>query len=182
MEYSIVLHAALSSYGLKSRVLYLRTQDVETRSSGAGHVVVECYLESLGKWGLFDPQFNIHSEKSGIPLNALELQRELSLFSRDLRMMDFNAPVGERFRKEYSNWICQYLYYFHTDLEAVYPPKYPRSQIVLMPIGAKIPTKFQNLPLRENIIPTNSYTSFYPDQRSFSWESKPLIGTGNYNM
>ncbi|MGC8515594.1 MAG: transglutaminase-like domain-containing protein [Thermoplasmata archaeon] len=170
VEYSILLHAALNCYGLKSRVLYLRTHDVETRPYGAGHVVVECYLESIGKWALFDPQVNIHFEKNGIALNAVDLQHELRTSSGDVLMLDFNARLPKRLKTRYSKWICEYLYYFHTDEVAVFPPEYPRTQVVLMPLDAKAPTKFQGTPIREKLIPTNSYRAFYPDQKTFSWE------------
>ena len=170
VEYSIVLHAALNCYGVKSRVLYLRPHDVETRPFGAGHVVVECYLENMGKWALFDPQVNIHFEKNGIPLNAVELQRELNTSSEDVLMLVSNARLAKRLKTRYSKWICKYLYYFHTDQVAVFPPKYPRTQIVLMPLNAKAPAKFQGSAIREKIIPTNSYKAFYPNQKKFSWE------------
>lgn len=101
VEYSIVLQAALNCNNLKSLVLYLRTQDVETRKSGAGHVVVECYLESVRRWVMFDPQTNVHSEKNDIPLNAVELQRELSLFPEEVRMIAFNTPLDSRLKKKY---------------------------------------------------------------------------------
>jgi hypothetical protein len=177
VEYSILLHAALNCYGVKSRILYLRTRDVETRPSGAGHVVVECYLGSLGKWALFDPQVNIHFEKKGMPLNAVELQHELSISSEDVLMLVFNSRLNKRLKTRYSKWICQYLYYFHTDQVAVYPPKYPRNQIVLMPVDAKVPTEFQGTPIREKLIPTNSYRAFYPNQKTFSWEYHTVDST-----
>ncbi len=170
VEYSIVLHAALGCYGIKSRVLGLRTSDVETRQLGAGHVVVESYLESLGKWVLFDPQLNVHAKKNGVPLNAVELQHELLSSFKDVKMYILNSLLDNGFKEEYSDWLCKYLYYFHTDKQSVFPPKYPRYQVVLMPIDAKIPTKFQGSPIKENLLPTNSYKAFYPGQKAFSWQ------------
>ncbi len=40
VEYGIVTASALNAIGLKSRVLALKTKDVETTQSGAGHVVL----------------------------------------------------------------------------------------------------------------------------------------------
>lgn len=172
VEYSVVLHAALSCYSMKARVLSLRTRDLETRKSGAGHVAAECYLESFRKWALFDPQFDIHSEKDGIPLNAVELQRELGSSYDSVEMYTFDSPADSELKREYSDWICQYLFYFHTSREIVFPAQFPSVQIVLMPMGAKTPVKFQNMPIPDDLLPTNSYRAFYPGQDLFSWESQ----------
>jgi len=49
VEYSIVLSACLNSIGIPARVITLTTKDVETRKSGAAHVVVEAYLRDIKK-------------------------------------------------------------------------------------------------------------------------------------
>ncbi len=163
VEYSILLHGILCTAGIRGRVLYLRTADVENRKIGAGHVVVESFTEIHKKWVMFDPQNNVYAEVDGIPLNAFELGQVLE-----------NAPdsvgipgMGRFFRKKYISFIQQYLYYFHTDIKMAYPQNYPRTQVVLMPIGSKVPEKFQGTPIKEAIIPTNSYSSFYPGQTEF---------------
>ncbi len=163
VEYSILLQAIMCAAGIRGRVLYLRTEDVENRKVGAGHVVVESFSEIHKKWIMLDPQNNAYAEAEGIPLNALELGMTLE-----------NAPesvsfpgIGRYFRKKYIQFIQPYLYYFHTDIEMVYPQNYPRTQVVLMPIGSKVPEKFQGIPIEEVLIPTNSYFSFYPGQDKF---------------
>jgi hypothetical protein len=163
VEYSIILHAILCTVGIKGRVLYLRTEDVESRKIGAGHVVVEAFTEMQKKWIMFDPQNNAYAEAEGMPLNALELGMALE-----------NAPEsvsfpgkGRYFRNKYIQFIRPYLYYFHTDIKMAYPQNYPRTQVALMPIGSKVPEKFQGIPLDEVLIPTNSYSSFYPGQDKF---------------
>ena len=173
VEYSIVLHAALNSCDIKSRVLYLRTHGVETRPFGAGHVVVECFLRSFGKWAIFDPQFNIHAEVDGVPLNAVELQPALHSCYENVNMFENKSRINARKKRKYASWLCPYLYYFHTDTEAVYPPKYPRIQILLMPVGAAIPAKFQGIPFKETLVTTSSYRSFYPFQSEFIWNTQP---------
>ena len=163
VEYSILLQAIMCVAEIRGRVLYLRTKDVENTKVGAGHVVVESFSEIHKKWIMFDPQTNAYAEAEGIPLNALELGMSLK-----------NAPesvsfpgIGRYFRKKYMRFIQPYLYYFHTDIETVYPQNYPRTQVVLMPIGSKVPKKFQGIPIKEIIVPTNSYFSFYPGQDKF---------------
>jgi hypothetical protein len=74
---------------------------------------------------------------------------------------------GRYFRNKYIQFIRPYLYYFHTDIKMAYPQNYPRTQVALMPIGSKVPEKFQGIPLDEVLIPTNSYSSFYPGQDKF---------------
>ena len=69
--------------------------------------------------------------------------------------MRYTVEFREAFRKEfYRNNMA-------------YPQNYPRTQVALMPIGSKVPEKFQGIPLDEVLIPTNSYSSFYPGQDKF---------------
>lgn len=44
VEYSIVIHGALNSLGIPTRMLHLKTHDAQTRKNGGGHVK-EVYLE-----------------------------------------------------------------------------------------------------------------------------------------
>ena len=48
VEYAIVINGCLNSLGLRSRVLALKTEDVQTRNWGAGHVVAEAFERELG--------------------------------------------------------------------------------------------------------------------------------------
>lgn len=163
VEYSILLHAVLCIAMIRSRVIYLRTADVETRKSGAGHVVVEAYIREYKRWVMFDPQNNAYATKDGIPINSLELGLNLE---NDPESISF-PTIAKLLRRRYIKFIQQYLYYFHSDLKMAYPQDYPRTQVVLMPSGALVPVKFQGTPIEETIIPTNSYASFYPEQESF---------------
>jgi len=163
VEYSVVLHGILCAAGIRSRVLYLRTVDVETRKFGAGHVVVEAYILKYKKWVMFDPQNNVYAVAYETPLNALELAVALE---NEPAAVTF-PTIGKLMRKKYVKFIQPYLYYFHSDLKIKYPPDYPRTQVVLMPMNSKVPEKFQGYPLNVTIIPTNSYLSFYPGQEEF---------------
>jgi hypothetical protein len=163
VEYSIVMHGILCTAGIIGRVLYLRTADVETRKSGAGHVVVEAYIEKYRKWVMFDPQNDVYAVDRETPLNALELALALENGPDSVEF----PTIGRLLRKKYKKFIQPYLYYFHSDLKMKYPQDYPRTQVVLMPMNSKIPEKFQGTRLKEIIIPTNSYPSFYPGQDDF---------------
>ncbi|MHB1440362.1 MAG: transglutaminase-like domain-containing protein [Cuniculiplasma sp.] len=163
VEYSTLLHAVLTIGRIRSRVIYLRSADVETRKSGAGHVVVEAFIREHMRWVMFDPQINVYATKDGIPISSLELGVSLE---NDPESISF-PTIGKFMRRRYIKFIKQYLYYLHSDLKMAYPQDYPRAQVVLMPSGAPIPVKFQGMPIKETIIPTISYVSFYPDQVSF---------------
>jgi len=58
VEYGIVATASLNAMGLKSRTLRLKTKNVETTQYGAGHVLLEVYLNDIKKWALLDGQFD----------------------------------------------------------------------------------------------------------------------------
>lgn len=162
VEYSIVIAGCLNALGIKSRVLRLRTCDVETRPYGAGHVVVEAYLKSLGKWIMIDGQENCIPASCGKPLNAVEFQAALAKRRRSLQLLSCDKSVATRKAlQEYRNFIEQYLYYFQTSLEQ--KPAYNRDQksVMLGPIGAKKPEVFQIHTPFLNMCFTHSVNCFY---------------------
>ena len=76
VEYAIVAVAALNSVGLTARRLGLRTQDSETRRSGAGHVVTEVFLNDLQRWVFIDPQWDIMLFLNGVHLMLLNFNEQ----------------------------------------------------------------------------------------------------------
>lgn len=68
--YARVLNACLNAVGIPARTVGLKTQDVETRAEGAGHVVVEAYMSHLGQWALLDPTMGAVFLKDGVPLSV----------------------------------------------------------------------------------------------------------------
>ena len=56
------------SVGLQARLLA-----IGKKGGASGHVVTEIWTDQFGKWAVMDPDYNIHYEKNGFPLNALEL-------------------------------------------------------------------------------------------------------------
>jgi len=163
VEYGIVLTACLNSIGLKTRTLSLKTQDVETRKSGAGHVVSEVYLNDIGKWALIDGQWDALPEINGLPLNAVEFRKAIEENYNELKICSIsNAPA-----RVYIDWIYDYLYYLDVSFDNRIDSKEDKlkidgkSRLMLVPIGANNPTKFQRLLPINYCKYTNNYNDFY---------------------
>ncbi|MBI3408304.1 MAG: transglutaminase domain-containing protein [Planctomycetes bacterium] len=156
VEYSVVLSGALNSLGISARVLGLMTKDVETRPSGAGHVVTEAYLRDQKKWIMVDGQWDAIPTLKDRPLNAVEFQAALAKKDPDLSVYSFSKIKSDR----YFPWIAPYLYYFNARLDN---SKFDQSPgLMLVPIGEKEPTVFQKKWPIKNMTHTHSVNSFYP--------------------
>jgi len=66
--YALVYTELANYVGLTSRLVMLSRNGYHY-----DHGVVEVWSNFLGKWVLMDPDFNIHYEVNGVPLNAVEL-------------------------------------------------------------------------------------------------------------
>ena len=140
VEYSIVLSGALNSIGIKSRVLGLKTSDVETRESGAGHVVSEAYLEDQHKWVMVDGQWDVIPMLGGKPLSAIELQAALAARDPALRVESLSGASASR----YFDWVAEYLYYFDAALDQrTVATNKAYKELMLVPAGATQPKVFQ---------------------------------------
>ena len=166
VEYSIVLQGALNALGIPARTLGLKTSDVETRESGAGHVVVEAYLQDMDKWVMIDSQFDVIPLLDGIPLSAVELQDALA---RGARGLDVASASGSttlldhlKHRVFYFNWIGQYLYFFDVPLDHRFVTGASQQKLMLVPLGADPPTVFQRKWPLGDLIHTSSIEAFYP--------------------
>ncbi len=163
VEYGIVTTACLNAIGLKSRTLSLRTKDAETRPTGAGHVVMEVFLNDLNKWIMIDPQYDLIVHLNNIPLNAVELQEAIT---QNKPLEFWTSEEGSQVI--YIPWIYPYLYYFtfpfdnreniSSDERLLINGK---SNIMLVPIGAKEPKVFQKLYPIDYCIYTHSINDFY---------------------
>ena len=150
VEYAIVAAGFLNALGVPARVVGLRTYDMETRRTGAGHVVAECYSRTLGKWIMLDAQENVVPLGGGIPLSCVELQQ--AIFRRD---------AGLSVEAGYMAWIKAYLYYMEIAVDQRYENKARVERLMLVPVDAKNPTVFQRTnPLSDRIF-TNSLSDFY---------------------
>lgn len=163
VEYGIVATACLNAVGLKARTLGLKTEDVETRPSGAGHVLLEVYLDDLQKWALLDGQWDVMPVLDGKPLNAVEFQQAIVHHYPELEIRSLSDVPG----RAYCTWILPYLYYFDVAFDnRETTPKYTglyegKRKLMLVPLGAKNPVVFQGkYPINECMY-TNSYKDFY---------------------
>ncbi|MBD2756552.1 hypothetical protein [Spirosoma validum] len=135
---------------------------METRQTGAGHVVAEAYLADLKKWVMIDGQWDVTPVLYGKPLNAVELQRALVSKSPNVGVDSFSGvePSG------YFRWILPYLFYFDTKIDGRFGPGklvYARHSeaLILGPVGAKAPRVFQQVYPIKNDLYTHSLNAFY---------------------
>lgn len=164
VEYGIVATACLNAIGLKARVLSLKTKDVETTKSGAGHVLLEVYLNDISKWALLDGQWDAMPVLNNVPLNAVEFQKAISENYIDLEIKT-SSDVSKR---SYIDWIYPYLYYFNVSIDNTEGTDNSskkkingKTQIMLVPLGAKEPTIFQITNKIDYCLYTNSLRDFY---------------------
>jgi hypothetical protein len=157
VEYGIVISGCLNALGIPSRKLSLRTEDMETREFGAGHVVLEAYIKELNKWIFIDGQFNIIPMLDDVPLNAIEFQQAFISKTPELKIFTYSDIAKE----QYFNWINGYLYYFTTKFDnRVEVSK--SKMLMLVPNGAKFPRVFQRKYPLDDYVYTNSVQAFYP--------------------
>ncbi len=169
VEYATVVTSCAQALGMPARRLSLKREDVETAESGAGHVVAEVWIESLGKWVFVDGQWDAIPEKDGTPLNAVEFQDAIGHKAPGLKIRSSSGIKEDM----YLYWVTPYLYYFDFNLDqqqferpSLQPEANQRAPkqglIMLVPKGAKNPTVFQ----RKGRIGKCTYISkpkaFYP--------------------
>ncbi|HCT29266.1 MAG TPA: hypothetical protein DIW31_00685 [Bacteroidales bacterium] len=150
VEYGIVLAATLNSIGISARSIGLKTKDVETTKSGAGHVATEAFLNDLSKWIFIDPQYGIAPTLKGMPLNAVEFNRALCDNLTTIKYINHKGEISGSAAKRYSKWIAPYLFYFDAAMDNRYKvEKFDRLRcngkkvLMLVPLGAKNPEVFQ---------------------------------------
>ena len=166
VEYGIVLSSALNAIGIKSRVLALKTKDVETTETGAGHVVAEAFIADLNKWVMADAQFNIVPTCNEIPLNAVEFQKTITS-GQPYIMINHDGNVNSLMARVYLNFIYKYLYYFDTPFDnspGISAEKLKinyKARLMLVPAGVKRPAVFQKKDSINYCIYTNSVNDFY---------------------
>ncbi|RYY66530.1 MAG: transglutaminase domain-containing protein [Chitinophagaceae bacterium] len=163
VEYGIVAASALNAVGLPARVLALKTKDVETTASGAGHVLLEVYLSDLKKWVLMDGQWDAMPVLNGVPLNAVEFQQAIA---RNYDALQIRSLSGTD-KEAYASWIFPYLYYFDVKFDNREGPgrklatQGGKPSLMLVPEGAKEPTVFQKEWPINNVVYTHSAADFY---------------------
>lgn len=148
VEYAVIAAAAARCAGLQARTVGLQRADVETAERDAGHVVAELYLPELGKWALVDPQWAKLPALAGIPLGAAEFAKA--------------ARAGLGADENYLRWVSPYLFYltFRVDQRFGQDDRSP-DRIVLVPRDAKVPEKFQGVPLAGRTFPAYDPKTMY---------------------
>jgi hypothetical protein len=166
VEYGVVLTSALSSIGIKSRVVALKTRDVESVKYGAGHVLTEAYLMDINKWVMADGQFNIIPSLNNVPLNCIEFQNSI-INNENFDLVDKDGVVDKKRKNQYLGFIPQYLYYFDIRFDNRQGPIKDRltvdgkTKLMLTPLGSKSPTIFQVTGKIDYCLYTNSTNNFY---------------------
>jgi len=147
-EYAIVFATAASAAGIPARVLNLKTKDVETSTSGAGHSLAEAYIKELEKWVMFDPQSDLVTYYNTIPLNAVELTIAIQNHRNQLRSFFRGKWGSNNLTGQVINWFLPYLYSFDVSLDNRFTvsKKYTcanNDKLFLIPRDEKAPTVFQ---------------------------------------
>ena len=75
-HFSIVQHAVLNSFGYVTRRLGCGP-GLKAKGKGGHHGVNEVWVNTLSKWMIIDAKYDIHFEKDGVPLSALEIRDEV---------------------------------------------------------------------------------------------------------
>ncbi len=167
VEYGIVLAGALNSIGIPSRVLSLKTSDVEKVRYGAGHVVAESYSRKFEKWIFMDGQYNVLPVLDEIPLNGVEFQKAILENREALRIVNSKGDVSIEEKNQYIDWISKYLYYFDTKFDNRNLPYTERvkiegkAKLMLVPEKAENPTVFQKKGKIDYCLYTNNVNDFY---------------------
>lgn len=167
VEYGIVASAALNSIGIQSRVLSLKTRDVEKVKYGAGHVVAETYSKDLNKWIFIDPQYNAMPVLNEMPLNGIEFRDAIYTQNPKLKIVKLEGEHLIKDQESYIKWVGKYLYFFDTsfDQRVMYGKKSKKyegkTRLMLVPIGEENPTIFQKKYELNYCIYTNLIQDFY---------------------
>ena len=75
-HFSIVQHAVLNSFGYVTRRLGCGP-GLNEKGKDGHHGVNEVWVNALAKWMIIDAKYDIHFEKDGVPLSALEIRDEV---------------------------------------------------------------------------------------------------------
>lgn len=160
-EYSLVAAAALTSLGIKARVVDLLSERVDKVSSGENHVVVEAFLNDLRKWVMVDPQWDVVAQLKGVPLNCVEFR---TVMERGVKGVSLK-PMADNLISHYWEWVKPYLYFIgtFTDQRLNRPHLINRRghYILLVPKGVQAPKTIQGRILPK-LVPTTFIAEFYP--------------------
>jgi Fasciclin domain/Transglutaminase-like superfamily len=173
-EFGKVVSVALNAVGIPARRLGLRTSDVETRSTSAGHVLAETYLRDQKQWIIIDAQFDAIPTVKGKPVNAVQLQNAIVSKEPSLKILTRSAKEygqgADTIDKVWLGFVTPYLYFFEVStlantwdqsLQASMNAAGKPVAINLVPNGAAAPKRFQGQPINDVVYTTHSIAAFY---------------------
>lgn len=158
VQFAQVLSGALTAFDLPARAVSLMTFDVESRESGASHVITEFWAREARKWVFADAQENAFLFRDGVPLNSAEAAQSI-----DGPALQVDIPgLPREVLPMYLEAFGPNFYYLETrvDQRPASGPDHAES-ILLVPTGALEPKIFQRKLPFENVTYTRSLTSFY---------------------
>jgi hypothetical protein len=165
VEYGIVSAAALNSINIPSRLLALKTADVEKVKYGAGHVAAETYSKEFKKWIFIDGQFNAIPVLNNIPLNAVEFQKAIKESIDNLIIVNKSGEFSKEEKDKYINWISKYLFYYDISFDNRYIEDKvkinEKYKLMLVPFNAENPSVFQRKNKIDYCLYTNNINDFY---------------------
>jgi len=153
VEYSFLAVWLLLAHGIYARVVGLKTEDVETREYGAGHVVIEYWDVEASTWIMCDVQAGLmFTDDNHRHLSAYELRGYLGEGKTPLYMPVEQSHAGRegvfgRHNQDYSKWVNEYLYFIDTFIYtklSYLNGLAPEKIAMLVPDGAANPIMFQN--------------------------------------
>jgi Transglutaminase-like superfamily len=166
VQFGITLAGALTAFGIIARVVSMMSQDVETRESGASHVVSEAWLPSLNKWIMLDAQENAVVFDGSVPLNCTEIAAHPLDERLAVEIPGLPPGVDPRLYLGPEGFGPNF-YYFQTRLHqrridgSEVSNEGERPSILLCPVGAAEPRVFQRGSPFTNVVYTRSAAAFY---------------------
>jgi hypothetical protein len=161
VEYGIVISGCLNAVGIPSRIMSLKTKDVETSESGSGHVVAEAYLPDIGKWVFLDGQWGVVPFSGDVPLSGLQLMESLADADPNLHLWTAEPTDAAR----YYDWISDYLYFYSVPFDNRVGDDikdWDPLSLMLVPLGERNPVVFERHRYAgKSFRYTNSIQAFY---------------------
>lgn len=144
---AVLLTGAAQAIGLKARTVFLMTNDCQETKESAGHFISEVWMDEVGRWAMFDPEYNVVPVVGDYPLSALDLQASI-VNNRPYRFMRNGSEVSSDVRVDYLKFIPHRLFYFATSYDQrVAPDNRTRhgefTHLMLVPSEVEIPVVFQ---------------------------------------
>jgi len=138
-HFAVVQHAVLNSFGYITRTLGVGPGRNASGIDGH-HAANEVWVNPLGKWVLVDAKYDLHFEKNGVPLSALEIRDEVwSNEARDVTAafgLERKPAVPQINDRDWGIWATPQNYRWvswdlNTNSFTTYPANTPSSALVM---------------------------------------------------